>query len=360
MELSNNQIKRITYKRARPNPLFQEWLEELYEEAKKSRSRLEPMLKEALHSLSKYPLPLQSGAECAILKGFGKKLCAHLHKRLEVYNYNLALAQHLEASSGTSSASSSRNSDCSSPLSCISNVEHRVNQYKHLRNICNGAAASNEISTINHNVVIDEDYGVKRTVVASTSKNSEFQSPIRQQNENMAKKKYSYKPAYRSGAYAILITLLEHSKENLLEKSLTREELINRAEKISRESFLKSKYIFRLPFCTAWSNMIWLVNEGLVIETIDEDERYVLTAEGTELAEELLKDAKHNPSDNVISFNSMLSTSSFGVENIYENECTPTDTENNNDPEILFPTHLFNIILLIDKNETSGYVYYNL
>ncbi|XP_028040926.1 crossover junction endonuclease MUS81 isoform X4 [Bombyx mandarina] len=77
---------RITYKRKRPNPMFQEWLEELHEEAKEKGSKLEPMLREALDSLSKYPLPLNSGAECAILRGFQKKLCIFLDKRLSKKN----------------------------------------------------------------------------------------------------------------------------------------------------------------------------------------------------------------------------------------------------------------------------------
>lgn len=85
---SGGEGKRITLKRSRPNPIFEDWLKELHEEAKEKKSKLEPILKEALESILKYPLPLQSGAECAILKGFDKKLCKFLDLRLEAYNSN--------------------------------------------------------------------------------------------------------------------------------------------------------------------------------------------------------------------------------------------------------------------------------
>ncbi|XP_072932851.1 crossover junction endonuclease MUS81 [Epargyreus clarus] len=78
--------KPVTLKRSRPNPIFQEWLEELLEEAKRKRCKLEHQLTEALTSLSKYPLPLNSGAECRILKGFDSRLCDFIEQRLKTHN----------------------------------------------------------------------------------------------------------------------------------------------------------------------------------------------------------------------------------------------------------------------------------
>ncbi|CAB3246865.1 unnamed protein product [Arctia plantaginis] len=365
MEPSNNEGKRITYKRARPNPLFQEWLEELYEEAKEKKSKLESMLKEALGSLSKYPLPLKSGAECAILKGFGKKLCAHLDQRLEVYRYNLASVQSFETGSGTSSESSGRNSNCSSPLSDIINVERRVKQYKlsHntsteagisncklLQNTSTEASISNRSPIKNHNVVIDGDSNVKSTLSPNTDRSSESQNPSTQKNKHQAKAK-KYKPAHRSGAYAILIALLEHCKENPSENSLTKEELINKAQKHSEESFLRPK-----PNCfyTAWSNMSRLVNKGLITQIRHKKVRYFLSREGTELAEELLEDTRNTPTVNDIIFNSVPSTSTVRSEDIHGNEAMPTSSENNNISAIVLLPFTFDIILLIDKNETGG------
>lgn len=43
---------------------------------------------QALFSLRKYPLELKSGAECLILKNFGRQLCAKLDKKLAEYRQN--------------------------------------------------------------------------------------------------------------------------------------------------------------------------------------------------------------------------------------------------------------------------------
>lgn len=75
------------------NSLFQVWLEELHAEATVCNSRLESMLRDALESITEYPLPVYSGKDCAALKGFDKKLCIFMDRRLEVYNYNLSLVQ---------------------------------------------------------------------------------------------------------------------------------------------------------------------------------------------------------------------------------------------------------------------------
>ncbi|KAF4517806.1 hypothetical protein B566_EDAN003011 [Ephemera danica] len=69
-----------------PNPLFDQWLKEWREQAKtKDNKYLVHSLTKALESLKQYPVPLQSGRECGILKHFGKKMCLMLDKKLEEY-----------------------------------------------------------------------------------------------------------------------------------------------------------------------------------------------------------------------------------------------------------------------------------
>lgn len=68
-----------------PNPLFTKWLREWQSEAVKKGLKSQYALREALESLKKYPLPLESGRDCAILKGFGPKLCMLLNQKLEEY-----------------------------------------------------------------------------------------------------------------------------------------------------------------------------------------------------------------------------------------------------------------------------------
>nr|XP_034176005.1 crossover junction endonuclease MUS81 [Osmia lignaria] len=78
-------MKRVKIKSKRPNPLFELWLEEWKKEAAFRNSTLEHNFSKALASLKKYPLPLNSGKDCIILKDFGTKLCLMLDKKLEEY-----------------------------------------------------------------------------------------------------------------------------------------------------------------------------------------------------------------------------------------------------------------------------------
>lgn len=67
----------------RPNRLFESWLEEWKNEAMLRNSELCSHFAKALDSLRRYPLPLESGRECIILKHFGVKLCSMLDRKLE-------------------------------------------------------------------------------------------------------------------------------------------------------------------------------------------------------------------------------------------------------------------------------------
>ncbi|XP_026466765.1 crossover junction endonuclease MUS81-like [Ctenocephalides felis] len=77
--------RRIYYRLKEPNPLFTKWVEELKNEAEKKNSKSKFILAEALDSLKKFPLPLESGRDCIILRGFGKTLCSMLDDKLEEY-----------------------------------------------------------------------------------------------------------------------------------------------------------------------------------------------------------------------------------------------------------------------------------
>lgn len=78
--------KRVTIKYKNANPLFEKWLKEWLEEAKLKNSNRQHALKNALVSLKKYPLPLQTGKECKILNGFGNTLCILIDKKLDAHN----------------------------------------------------------------------------------------------------------------------------------------------------------------------------------------------------------------------------------------------------------------------------------
>lgn len=82
-------MKRVKVKLNKPNPLFELWLEQWKEKATSQASDLQYHFKKALNALRKYPLPLESGKDCIILKHFGLKLCAMLDKKLEEYKLHL-------------------------------------------------------------------------------------------------------------------------------------------------------------------------------------------------------------------------------------------------------------------------------
>lgn len=82
----NVKKKRITVVLAKPNPLFEQWLAEWKEEAKQKGSKMERTFAYALTNLRKCTIPLNSGRECKIIKGFGDKLCKMLDDKLAQYN----------------------------------------------------------------------------------------------------------------------------------------------------------------------------------------------------------------------------------------------------------------------------------
>ncbi|EDW82765.1 uncharacterized protein Dwil_GK24972 [Drosophila willistoni] len=66
---------RLEVRLKEPNPLFTKWLQRWLEQAEKHNQKSQYKLRQALEALKTYPLPLYSGRECAILRGFGKNLC---------------------------------------------------------------------------------------------------------------------------------------------------------------------------------------------------------------------------------------------------------------------------------------------
>ncbi|XP_028040924.1 crossover junction endonuclease MUS81 isoform X2 [Bombyx mandarina] len=314
---------RITYKRKRPNPMFQEWLEELHEEAKEKGSKLEPMLREALDSLSKYPLPLNSGAECAILRGFQKKLCIFLDKRLEVYNSNLNDCKDEECIA-THGETLSEDSSSEKDLNLHSSDDDLKDKNKYLPLELNvdtvNLSISSECSLSPSSSAFDSlmnSYKLDCSISKTNSEQLECVSPIiaspcsRNDDVNnfnfegnlssqMKKQPKCYKPVYRSGSYAILIALLENFRENQIKPLLTKEQLIERAQPHCEESFVRPKPD---TYYTAWSSMSKLITKGLVNKTVKKKTYYNLTENGIKLASDLLKESIRIPTLNDIIFN---------------------------------------------------------
>ncbi|KAL7743578.1 hypothetical protein ACLKA6_013383 [Drosophila palustris] len=68
-----------------PNPLFTRWLERWLHEAEQHDRKSQHKLRQALQALRNYPLPLYSGRECAVLRGFGPTLCQLIDDELREF-----------------------------------------------------------------------------------------------------------------------------------------------------------------------------------------------------------------------------------------------------------------------------------
>ncbi|XP_016949405.1 crossover junction endonuclease MUS81 [Drosophila biarmipes] len=73
---------RLEVRLREPNPLFTRWLERWLREAERRQQKSQFKLRQALESLRSYPLPLSSGRDCSILRGFGGTLCQLIDEEL--------------------------------------------------------------------------------------------------------------------------------------------------------------------------------------------------------------------------------------------------------------------------------------
>lgn len=203
-----------------PNPLFEKWLTEWRNKAKNENSKMEFCFGTALQSLKKYPLPLETGKDCKILKGFGEKLCRMIDDKLKAY------------------------------------------QFEMINNLTDDTEPPNK----------------KRKLVQGSSSS---------ENESGCSKEYC--PQKGSGAYAILVTLFIESIEPICTESLTKKEIILKAQHLSHTSFTKPDPGTRY---TAWSSMKTLITKTLVVRK-SKPPKFSLTNEGFILAKKLFDESKN-------------------------------------------------------------------
>jgi crossover junction endonuclease MUS81 len=292
------------------------------------------MLKEALESISKYPFPLESGADCIILKGFGKKLCLFLDKRLEVYNSN----KILESSQSHSEPALN---------GCVENQE-QVNG----ENDLGDQIIESPLSSIQSNGISQSQSNSQASSQSLSNSDSQTENTLKKSKEQV------YKPAHRSGAYAILLALLECLQDDC-RGGYNKDKIIERAQKYSEESFVRPKPD---TYYTAWTNMARLVTKGLVTATRSKRMLYNLTDQGKTLAVQLLEDSKHIPSTNDIIFNSNTNNQLNDVAQSSEIQSSSLQTSQSSTAEfelIEMRPGTFDVVLLIDKNETGGWVSLN-
>lgn len=281
------------------NPLFEQWLTELRNEAASKQWKTQYVYDKALKSLRKYPLPLKSGKEARILEFFGEKICSMLDDKLAKH-----FADTANADSNEMDEVSSRNSR-SGILSAVHDID---TTQKTTDNASNGRGIS----------------------------------------------KKEYIPARKSGSYALIITLYKFSLMDGFVGYMRKMELMIAAQPLSEKSFTVpepgSHY-------TAWSSMGSLIKKGLVKKE-GNPARYSLSSSGLELAEKILQGEEKLMSSATNSQSSTLSFQSGSLtQNTYNSESSSQQSsvcsvELIAAQKFTLEPGQFDIILCVDSCET--------
>ncbi|XP_032238437.1 crossover junction endonuclease MUS81 [Nematostella vectensis] len=214
-----------------PNPLFLKWLEEWRDEARAKDSKLKHAYAKAASSMCKYPMPLQCGRDAMILEGIGESIAQKLDAALNKHYAELGIdpLAHVTHPDNTSMARSSSLLSVPSP----------------------------------------SDYGSRPTAKRAKQK---------KQPPKSGKKEYV--PGYRTGAYALILTLFTDSQHPKSCGYMNRAELQQQAQGLCDTSFTIPEPGTRY---TAWSSMSTLIKKGYVIKS-SSPAKYSITDEGCALA----------------------------------------------------------------------------
>lgn len=200
------------------NPLLLEWVKEWWDRARQQNSKGATTYKHAYDSLRACPISFQHPSELQQLKGFGPKLCERLTEKLR---------NHCE--------------------------ENGLPMPTHPRN--------------------------RKRASKSYSRQHDQEDDEPARPAKKARKAKPYVPAYRSGAYALVLAL-SNSDGNRV--GLPKAELIEAAQPHCDSSFTVPSDPTK--FYTAWASMKTLEQKELVYQRGRPLKRYALTDEGWEVA----------------------------------------------------------------------------
>ncbi|KAK3310622.1 ERCC4 domain-containing protein [Chaetomium strumarium] len=203
------------------NPLLLEWVKEWYETARERNSKGVTTYKHAYDSLKACPIAFGHPASLQQLKGFGPKLCERLTEKLR---------EHCQ--------------------------QNGLPMPPHPR-------------------------GKKRAYRAVLPGENEAEDEPAPQAKK-ARKAKPYVPAYRSGAYALMVALASAGEEG---RGMPKAELIAAAQPHCDASFTAPPDPTK--FYTAWASMKTLLAKELVYERGHPLKRYCLTDEGWEVAKRI-------------------------------------------------------------------------
>lgn len=289
-----------------PNPLFVKWLTQWKHEAAEKGISLQYTYNKALQSLKKYPLVLETGQDCLILENFGKKLCNMLDEKLTSYR---------SENNNTQIEINPRRTISQSSSSKVKSMPGNANQMqKHFHKRIHTLSSSDD-----SDCVIDEITEPLKSCADVSS------SPKEKQSRGGRRKEYI--PNYRSGAYSILLTLL-----NSKQSHMTKTDLIKEAQDLCDTSF---KTPPPTSHYTAWSSMGILIKKGLILKE-SSPAKYSLTDAGRELAQKI--ENLEPPKENI---NSTKSTKSCGRRQDIQSKSTDTTNDLTSSNHLPFQSDLY-------------------
>ncbi|XP_052058656.1 crossover junction endonuclease MUS81-like isoform X1 [Mytilus californianus] len=284
--------KRKKTKPVCPNPLFAYWLQEWKDDATEKGIKTQFVYAKALKSLRNYPLPIASGKDCKMLEYFGDKIC----KMLDV-----KLSKHI-AEYGSADNAPFLMTEDEAP-------KQKKTQKKQIAKT-------------------EQDH---RFFSAESENDDEEQAPVPRKRQKSGNQGggggREYIPAYRSGPYALLLTLYKHSQSDADRPYMSKADLIRQAQPLADKSFSIPD-----PSCryTAWSSMGSLINKGLVVKESN-PAKYSLTEAGCGIGHRLeaVKDGAAAPPGNT-------NTIRTGTNDIPATHVPQTVTSSANDININF------------------------
>ncbi|XP_075795109.1 structure-specific endonuclease subunit MUS81 [Pelodiscus sinensis] len=305
-----------------PNPLFVRWLTEWRDEAAEKGRKTQFVYERALSSLRRYPLPLRSGREAAILQHFGDGICRRLDEQLEKHRAEEGAEVLFETVGGASPSMGAQESDPPS-------TEHH----------------SPDDPSASQDSLVDRE-----------------PPPMRKHRPARA-----YVPAPRSGGYAVLLALYKDSMSPHSRGFLTKPELQRAAQPLCDKSFTLGDPGNRY---TAWASVGTLIRKELVLKT-NVPARFSLTAQGLALAQRLVA-AEQAPisedrapeseisqgaqppdpaAEETLCLEPQLLDGALGCQ---ERAAGGSGVQRPHDPEFVLRPGQFDIILCVDFIETMG------
>ncbi|KAH9496133.1 Crossover junction endonuclease mus81 [Bulinus truncatus] len=258
-----------------PNPLFTQWLMEWKTEAEDKGWKSAHTYSKALKTLKKFPLTLETGKDCRLLQNFGEKICNMLDEKLLEYKKKNGI----------------------SLLSTFSQVQEQMekikepkrNDIKNTKEKNSSINGNKNFTSLHQRASLKDSHtsGIKVfSGVHEISDNSDIDQgapppkrPVRRSTSGGRE----YIPSYRSGPYALVLTLYRQTKNPDFKGYMFKAELAQAAQSLCDKSFTKPDAGSRY---TAWSSVTTLIKKGY-LNKISSPAKYSLTDTGVMLGQRL-------------------------------------------------------------------------